>query len=143
MLNKVCFVNGGHILKRQCLFMTIKAFLPQCSWGKVMFLHVFVILSTGKGCGSRHPLLGTQPHPLASRHPPGRQTPFLGRHPPAWADTPAPFSGRYASYWNAFLFKLFVFPLIFSAVISAQMVSKPVQIHEMKIMKFSNCQGWK
>ena len=44
------------------------------------------------------------------RHPPGRHTP-LGRHPP-WKHTSPPgstppnghCSGRYASYWNAFLF---------------------------------------
>ena len=50
---------------------------PQLSCGKVMFLHVSVILLTGVGRGS------------------GRQTP------------PSPdghYSRRYASYWNAFLF---------------------------------------
>ena len=62
-----------------------------------------------------------------SRDPPGQRPPGptppgqthsldkhpLGRHPPTWADTRPPrqrppsdghCSGRYASYWNAFLF---------------------------------------
>ena len=60
------------------------------SWGKVVFTGVR--LSTGGGV-----------------HPPGRHPP--GRHPSPWADTPHPWadghcSGRYASYWNAFLLKL-------------------------------------
>ena len=63
---------------------------PQRSCGKVMFLHVSVILSTG-GDGRQTPPGKTPP----------RQT-----HTP-WADPPAKdghCSGRYASYWNAFLF---------------------------------------
>ena len=65
-------------------------------------------------CG-RHPSLGRHPpaetplgsHPLAGRHPPGRQTLPCQADPPA--QTP-PFrdghwSGRYASYWNTFLFQ--------------------------------------
>ena len=58
---------------------------------------------------SRHPPLGRynppgQTHP-SGQTPPGQTHPLLGRHPPG--QTP-PFrdghwSGRYASYWNAFL----------------------------------------
>ena len=86
---------------------------PQRSCGKVRSLYLSVILSTGGGL------------------PPPGQTPqwadtTLGRQPPEqtppWADTPLPSacwdthppcpvhagiqstSGRYASYWNAFLF---------------------------------------
>ena len=52
-----------------------------------------------------------QTPPLGRQPPPG-QTPPSGRHPPRqippWADTSPPqdshCSGRYASYWNAFLF---------------------------------------
>ena len=74
---------------------------PQRSWGKVMFLHVSVILFTG-GSAPLH----------AWVHPPLEQTPSGTRqHPPhphpqrsacgeIWAT-----SGRYASYWNAILFK--------------------------------------
>ena len=58
---------------------------PQRSCGKVMFLHLSVILSTGGGRGSAtHTPWADTPlgrHPL----PPG-QTPSLGRHP--WPDTP-------------------------------------------------------
>ena len=51
-----------------------------------------------------------------------RQIPFLGRPPcsgtPLWADTPPPCdghcSGRYTSYWNAFLLTLLVIILKYS-----------------------------
>ena len=58
---------------------------------KVMFLHVSVILLTGGG--------------YLTRHPPGRYPP-PGRHPPQAGTPPGIRStlGRYASYWNAFLF---------------------------------------
>ena len=58
----------------------------QRSCGKVMFLHLFVILSTG----------GVYPSMHLGRHPPG-ETPIPGRHlpgqtfpgqTPPWADTP-------------------------------------------------------
>ena len=75
---------------------------PQRSCGKVIFLHLSVILFTG-GLG---------------RHPPVRQSP--GQTPP-WTNTPpwqtpplcsacwdAVNRGRYASYWNAIL--IFTFP---------------------------------
>ena len=64
---------------------------PQRSWGKVMFLHVSVILFTGGGCLS-HCMLGYSPgtrHPPQTRHPQSRQ--------PLGADTPpsAVHAGRY------------------------------------------------
>ena len=68
---------------------------PQRSFGKVMFLHVSVILSTGQA--DTPP--GRQTAPLAGRHPlPGRQTPPTGRHSlqadtPRQADTP-PLDGH-------------------------------------------------
>ena len=63
-----------------------------------VFTSVSRILSTGKGVSGRHPL------DRLGRHPPGRQTP-----PPGQTSYPADgyCSGRYASYWNAFLFILF------------------------------------
>ena len=81
-----------------------------------MFLHLFVILSTAGVCLSAcwdtkplweaHPLpRNTHPpeaHPLEA-HPPEAHTP-----PPREAYTPLGDGcrcGRYASYWNAFLFK--------------------------------------
>ena len=96
-------------------------YCPQRSCGKVMFLHLSVILSTGECLADTYPWadtpLGRHPHwadtPLG--HPLGRppwQTP-RGKTPP-WTDTPRQTlplspaygycSGRYASYWNAFLY---------------------------------------
>ena len=54
---------------------------PQRSCGKVMFLHLSVSLSVHRG--------------VSGRPPPGRPPPPDGQ-----------CSGRYASYWNAFLLKL-------------------------------------
>ena len=98
-----------------------------------MFLQASVILSTGGGgglpqcmLGNHHPPGTTSPradtHPPGTRHtplgpdPPPEQTPPLPppeQTPPPRADTPSPreadasmrsMSGRYASYWNAFLY---------------------------------------
>ena len=86
------------------------------SCGKVMFLHLSVIIFTG----GVHPLgralpLGRQSPPgrhlPLSRHsprqtlPPSEQTPPLDRHTPPGQTPPTlpPPLGRYASYWNAFL----------------------------------------
>ena len=80
-----------------------------------MFLHLSVSHSVHGGfvclsaCWDTTPL-GRHPSPtgqtLPGQTPPG-QTRTLGRHPRAdspWADTPPPHcSGRYVSYWNAFL----------------------------------------
>ena len=76
-----------------------------------MFLHMSVILSMG--VSATHPLGRHLPHPWADTPTP------LGRHTPhPCADTPGQTppgvvhagiwstSGRYASYWNAFLFKI-------------------------------------
>ena len=92
-------------------------------WGKVIFLHLCVILFTGGVPGQvppgRYtPRAGTRPgrytpwqvHPHRQVHPPGRYTPPRQVHP--WqVHTPPTVhagirstSGRYASYWNAFLF---------------------------------------
>ena len=95
-----------------------------------MFLQASVILSTGGVSASvhagipcppqsRHP--PEQTHTPRSRHPPGADTSLLpemqppapGSRYPSGADTPQAdsgirsMSGRYASYWNAFLFKFF------------------------------------
>ena len=85
---------------------------PQRSWGKVMFLHVCVILFRVGGLPQC--MLG---YPPGSRHPPGAGTP-LGADPPrrpaarhagiapllrsaCWEKRST--SGRYASHWNAIL----------------------------------------
>ena len=109
---------------------------PQQSWAKVMFLQASVILSTG-GCLPQCMLEYTTPeqtHPPEQTPPradtPWEQTPPRSRHPreqtppPPRADTfpreqtpPHPreadscirsTSGRYASYWNAFLLTIFL-----------------------------------
>ena len=72
---------------------------PQRSWGKVMFLHVSVILFTAGGSLSRRGLC-----PVGGLCPgggglcPGGS---LSRRPPRTV-----MRRRYASYWNAFLFRL-------------------------------------
>ena len=75
---------------------------PHRSCGKVMFLNVSVIPYRGVWQADT-PGRQTQP---------GRQTP-PGRHtPPGEADIPLPrdghCSGRYTSYWNAFLLEIFL-----------------------------------
>ena len=96
---------------------------PQQSCGKVMFLHLSVILSTGGMSASVHAGIHTpHPPPPLGRHPHWTDTPHWQTAP--WADSPqadtpgqTPPSpppkadgycrGRYASYWNAFLFFIF------------------------------------
>ena len=82
---------------------------PQRSCGKVMFLHLSVILFTG-GCLPLPLPWSDTPmgrHPLLGRHPPGRHTPakcMLGFTPLCAVHAGIrSTSGRYASYWNAFL----------------------------------------
>ena len=98
---------------------------PQTKFAKVMFLHLSVILFTGGGgvwlsaCWNTHPPgsrhlpradIPWEQTPLEQTPLPGAGTPLLG------ADTPVKTpplrsacweiratSGRYASYWNAFL----------------------------------------
>ena len=92
---------------------------PQRSWAKVMFLQASVILSTRgvclSACWDTTPWEQTSPREQTPAppvpDPPGDQTPW-GPEPPG-ADTPPlpgeadasirSMSGRYASYWNAFL----------------------------------------
>ena len=91
------------------------------SWGKVMFSQACVKNSVHRGVVYTSPL---------GRHPPWTDLPWvdtpqadtalwadtspgqalpLGRHPPGQKLPPSwdgPYNGRYASYWNAFLFSL-------------------------------------
>ena len=89
---------------------------PQRSWGKVIFSQASVILSTGGSTWAGTPP-GTRYNPPRTRYtPPGtRYTPWDQVHTPVPPDqTPPPpssacreiraTSGRYASYWIAFLF---------------------------------------
>ena len=82
-------------------FVIGSSFLPSATkLRQVMFLHLSVSHSVHRGvCLSA----------CWDTHNPGQTPPWadtlLGRHPPL-ADTPADVycSGRYASYWDAFLF---------------------------------------
>ena len=83
-----CVLN----LLRTCSVLYYRA---QRSWAKVMFLQASVILSTGWGGVSASVHAGIPPR---SKHP---------TLPPPGADAGIrSTSGRYASYWNAFLFRL-------------------------------------
>ena len=85
-------------------------FLPPANevWGKVIFLHLSVILFTVGEGGLPQGMLGFAPPPEQTPHPGSRhpleQTHPWSRHPPCsacWEIRST--SGRYASYWNAIL----------------------------------------
>ena len=65
----------------------ISHYRPQRSCGKVMFLHLSVILSTGVGCLVDTPYTDT---PLQADTPPGQTSSLAGRHPPGRQITPPP-----------------------------------------------------
>ena len=77
------------------------SYRPQTKFAKVMFLHLSVILFTGGR--------GVYPSMQWVRPPP-RKTPQDNRPPPrgsaSWEIRAT--SGRYASYWNAYLFIQFL-----------------------------------
>ena len=75
------------------------------SCGKVMFLHLSVSHSVHKGGCLPQCMLGYTPSPGQTPPPAWAGTP-PGRHPPPPADVHC--SGRYASYWNAFLFIIII-----------------------------------
>ena len=72
-------------------------------WAKVMFLQASVILLTGGGVPQC--MLG-YPHPPQADTPRSRHPPPRNRHPPPGIRLT---SGRYASYWNAYLFLLLLY----------------------------------
>ena len=111
-------------------YINVYFYRPQTNFAKVMFLHLSVILFMGGVClsacwdthpQSRHPTGADTPwsrHPPEQTPPPRADThhPPRSKHPPG-ADTSPPCSacweiratsGRYASYWNAFLSFIFV-----------------------------------
>ena len=79
---------------------------PQTKFVKAMFLHVSVSHSVHGGGGSIW--AGTHPDrytPKQVHHPPaGTPTPPGQVHPPGAVHEIRATSGRYASYWNAFLY---------------------------------------
>ena len=123
-----------------------------------MFLQVCVCPLGGGGCLPQC-MLGCQTPPGPGRHPPGP-----GRHPPDQADPPGPgthppgtrhthpqirqtpspgskssiqsTSGRYASYWNAFLLDLAPDPMEESANSHCRVSN----IHGIISISWSNCE---
>ena len=94
-----CKGEKGSVYKKSApcngLGKDMQGLLPPANevWGKVMFLYLCVILFT---------VGGGLPNPPGCR-PPGLGRPHQGganSHPPPIRST----SGRYASYWNAYLF---------------------------------------
>ena len=89
--NGINFVKIIQLKSCTKITLTINIYRPQRSWGKVMFLHVSVILFTGGIClsacwdtttpGTRHP-------PPRTRHPPVDQAPPGTRHTPGADTTP-------------------------------------------------------
>ena len=83
---------------------------PQRSWANVIFLQASVILSTGggvclSGCWDTTPQEQTPPWEQTPREQtPPRADTHRSRHPPKGDSSIRSTSGRYASYWNAFLF---------------------------------------
>ena len=85
---------------------------------KVIFLHLFVILFTGGGGSGKENPPGLGEHPPGMENPPRPDTSSPRRQTPPWRPPQAwrppreadsgirSTIGRYASYWNAFLFFL-------------------------------------
>ena len=126
--NSLGIISMSKLNTHKCFF-----YRPQRSCGKVMFLHLSLILSTGvvwqTSPGQTHPPRQTLPpaqtppwqtHP-SGQIPTGEDTPWAdtphadtpsGQTPsgrqPSLGRHPQPADGycseRYASYWNAFLF---------------------------------------
>ena len=84
---------------------------PQTKFAKVMFLHLSVSHSVHRGGVCLSACWDTPP---GTRHPPDQATPPT-RHPPS-GSRDGYCCGRYASYWNALLFKhkLNYFSVLFS-----------------------------
>ena len=114
-------MNYLYSINRFCLLPPSRLCFYTCL-SVIMFTGRDVCLSAGWDThtpGSRTPLEADTPprsrHPPASKHPPGSRQPPLeadtlpgSRHPllhsACWEIRPT--SGRYASYWNAYLFKI-------------------------------------
>ena len=122
-LGQMRITNGGVLCIRFAIHSTTCQLLPPANevWGKVMFLQLSVILFTVEEYLGRYPLGRYTPQQVQYlgkytpwQVPPGRHTPWQV-HPQAGTPpsryTPLAMhagiqstSGRYASYWNAFLF---------------------------------------
>ena len=95
---------------------------PQTKFAKVMLLHLSVILFRGSVCLSACWDTPPEQTPRGSRQPPRSRHSLTAqsRHTPQGADTPhhsacweiRAISGRYASYWNAYLFNHIFFQIL-------------------------------
>ena len=83
------------------LFCILCYFLPPANevWGKVIFLHLSVILFTRGSTWASTPRAGTSPAPQAGR-PPGRYTPWAGT--PSRAGTPPTGTPPGNACWDTF-----------------------------------------
>ena len=103
--NRILYFSSH--LKQWLITKSYFCLLPLANevWGKVMFLHLSVILFMAE-CVCPIACWDT-PAPPQGRHTHFWVDTLLGRHPPSfryyrlWTT-----SGRYASYWNAFLFNI-------------------------------------
>ena len=99
-----------------CIYLGVINYRPQRSWGKVMFLHLSVILFTegsqSLSWGVSIPSGGS----LSWGLHPGGSLSWRGLCPGgllSWRPPHTVMSGRYASYWNAFLFGIYLsFPIV-------------------------------
>ena len=113
---KTCLLPSSLLPSKKSNLVTKLPLLPPANevWGKVIFSVACVKNSVhggGKYLGRYTPRAGTPPRQV---HPPAGTTPPPIRYiPTPWAGTPPrsnacweirATSGRYASYWNAFLF---------------------------------------
>ena len=121
--SRITPVRATIVIVPSPIFVSLHIYRPQQSWGKVIFSVACVKNSVHGGstwAGTPPPQAGT-PSPGQVHPPPGRYTPKagtppgqvhpLGRYTPPGRYTPRAkcyeirsMSGRYASYWNAFLF---------------------------------------
>ena len=149
-----CFVSFSNSKRLDYIITSCPQFYrPQRSCGKVMFLHLSVILFTGglpppwaDTSICRHPSGQTPPWadtPWADislgRHPPGQTPTWADTHP--WADTPQAdtpqavhagiwsTSRQYASYWNAFLFIYLAVKKTLDTRFSPRIKSSKPEIH--------------
>ena len=99
------FSGGSRIFPRRVRQLSNwDYYRPQRSWAKVIFSQVCVCPQGGGVSASVHAGI---PDPRADTSPeqtPWEQTPPGSRHPPEAYCSMRLTSGRYASYWNAFLF---------------------------------------
>ena len=89
--NGINFVKIIQLKSCTKITLTINIYRPQRSWGKVMFLHVSVILFTGESASVHAGILHPPPGPSTPRDqtPPWDQAPPGTRHPqeqtPPWS----------------------------------------------------------